>query len=281
MKIGIVGMGLIGGSIGLALKKYTEHEVFGFDVDDETVKAMVGYSCDFMIDEQNLGELDALIIALKEASSISALEKYAPYLKDGAVVFDTCGNKRRVVACMENLKKSLPALHFAGVHPMAGREFSGLKAARAELFRGAYILAVEVENDEVAIKTVEDIFLSIKAKRLEVCTAKRHDEMIAYTSQLAHVLSSSYVKNPLALEHIGYSAGSFLDLTRVAKLDAAMWTELFLNNKDNLVLDIDRLISELKNYRDAIKNDNSEELYRLLDEGSRLKQKTLGVKNDD
>lgn len=273
MKIGIIGMGLIGGSIGKATVKYTSHEAYGFDLNERVMQKMqrVGAACGSL--EGRLGDIDMLIVALREADAVKTIENSVALLKDGAIVIDCCGNKKSVVECMERMKNSRPVLRFVGVHPMAGREYNGLDASTADLFKGAYILTVPIAGDYAAVDAVKELFMQFGAKDIEICTAKRHDKMIAYTSQLAHILSSSYVKDPCSREHTGYSAGSFEDLTRVARLDADMWTELFMNNRDNLIPHIDLLIKELEKYRDTLECGDSAGLHELLEEGTAAKER--------
>lgn len=273
MKIAIVGMGLIGGSLGRALLKNTDNEVYGCDLDVTTLlKADMLRAHTRSIEDSDWGEVDMVIFALCPNAAIKSMREICPRLKDGAIVADTCGNKRITVEAMRELETQYPALFFVGVHPMAGREFSGISHSSATLFDRAYVIVVPVSQDIEKLSVVKQLFLDIGAQDVEICTADKHDEMIAYTSQLAHVVSSSYVKNGHSSEHAGFSAGSFRDLTRVAKLDPDMWTELFLQNKDNLVGDIDTLVAHLIEYRDAIDANDAKRLRDLLAEGVKCKE---------
>ena len=273
MKIAIVGMGLIGGSLGRALLKNTDNEVYGCDLDATTLlKADMLRAHTRSIEDKDWGEVDMVIFALCPNAAIRSMREICPKLKDGAIVADTCGNKRIIVAAMREFETQYPALFFVGVHPMAGREFSGISHSSATLFDRAYVIVVPVSQDIEKLSVVKQLFLDIGAQDVEICTADKHDEMIAYTSQLAHVVSSSYVKNGHSSEHAGFSAGSFRDLTRVAKLDPDMWTELFLQNKDNLVGDIDTLVAHLIEYRDAIDANDAKRLRDLLAEGVKCKE---------
>lgn len=271
MKIGIIGLGLIGGSIGKAAVRRTAHTIYGYDLNEEVVKTALDVGAIHCALE-DISELDMLIVALREGETIKALENYCPKLKDGAIVIDTCGNKRGVVSCMEKLKKLNTGIHFVGVHPMAGREYSGIAAATDNLFEGAYVVAVPVAGDLAATDIVKDFFVCLGAKGIKLSDADTHDKTIAYTSQLAHIVSSSYIKNPLSTSHLGYSAGSYGDLTRVARLDPDMWTELFINNRDYLAGHIGEIISKLIEYKEAIAASDKEELHRLLVEGAKAKE---------
>lgn len=273
MKIAIVGMGLIGGSLGRAIIKFTDNTVYGVDSDEGVlVKADLLNAQTKRLEPNEWGEMDMVIFALCPSATVSAMRDVCPKLKQGAIVADTCGNKRIIISEMQSLQKLYPDLFFVGVHPMAGREFSGIAHSTASLFEHMYFIVVPVSQDIEKLALVKQLFLNLGAQDVEICTAEKHDEMIAYTSQLAHVVSSSYVKNQHSSNHAGFSAGSFRDLTRVAKLNPDMWTELFLQNKDNLVNDIDVLISHLKEYRDAIASDNADELHALLAEGVKMKE---------
>lgn len=273
MNIAIIGLGLIGGSIGRATLKFTDNKVFGYDKDETVmIKAELLNAITCPLDKKNLKEADLIIVALSPKATAETLKKICPDLKDGAIVTDTCGNKRGIVAQMKQLENEYPNLNFCGVHPMAGREFSGISHSTATLFEKSYVILTPVNFDIQTVATVKQFYLSLQAQDVEICSADRHDKMIAYTSQLAHVVSSSYIKNNLSANHAGFSAGSFRDLTRVAKLNPDMWTELFLQNKDNLVGDIDCLISELQNYRNAINNGDAENLRLLLENGVKMKE---------
>ncbi|MBR4800481.1 MAG: prephenate dehydrogenase [Clostridia bacterium] len=274
MKIAIIGMGLIGGSLGRAILKNTDNEVLGYDLDESVLlKADLLSAHTRALDmESDLPAVDMVILALCPRAAIASMRKLAPHLKDGAIVMDICGNKRIVVDEMASLEAKYPNLFFIGTHPMAGREFSGISHSSATLFEKAYVVLTPVSQDISKLSAVKKLFLAIGAQDVEICSAEKHDEMIAYTSQLAHIVSSSYVKNGHSNEHAGFSAGSFRDLTRVAKLNPDMWTELFLENRDNLVGDIDEIIKHLIEYRDAIASGDEEGLKVLLADGVRQKE---------
>lgn len=273
MKIGIIGMGLIGGSLGRAILKYTDNVVLGSDTDESALlKAEMLCAESAVMKDEDISSLDMLIIALCPEATLNVLRETAPKLKDGAIVMDTCGVKRGIVEEMARLSKEYPELFFVGAHPMAGREFSGIAHSQATLFEKAYVIVVPVSQDLTKLAEVKKLFKNIGAQEVEICSADRHDQMISYTSQLAHIVSSSYVKSERSSEHAGFSAGSFRDLTRVAKLNPDMWTELFLANGDNLVVDIDGLINRLGEYRAAIASGDGETLRALLADGVRMKE---------
>lgn len=273
MKIGIAGLGLIGGSMAKAFKFHTENEVYAYDIDEASFKrAVLVGAVDGRLDESTLGECDVIIVALYPDAAVEYVCSNAEYIKKGAVVVDCCGVKQYVCApCFQAAEKH--GFEFYGGHPMAGTQFSGFAHARENLFSGASMIIVPNDtNDIFKLDHVKSIFTSIGFKNITITDAATHDRMIAYTSQLAHVVSNAYVKSPNAQVHKGFSAGSFKDLTRVAKLNETMWTELFLENADFLTEEIDRIADELKKYSDAIKNRDAQTLCDLLKEGSIAKE---------
>lgn len=276
--IGIVGLGMIGGSMAAALGG-AGYRALGLDCDPEVMATATakGYICDKI---EDFSRLDVLIVALREQIAKDCLKKYAPKLRDGATVMDVCGNKRGTTACMKELKREFPALHFVGTHPMAGRETDGRSAgilkASPKLFSGAYAVIVPIEDDAFAVDVAKQLYGAMGVRNVTISDAKTHDSMISYTSQLAHILSSGYAKNEKAKKHRGFSAGSFADLTRVARLDPEMWAELFLNNRDMLVEDIAALEAELGAYREALEAGDSAGLVKMLEEGNEFKDAADG-----
>lgn len=273
MKIGIIGLGLIGGSLGRATKLKTAHEVYGRDKDREAVlKAELLNAVDREMTDDDFSQTDLMIVALPLSATLSVIKEVAPKLKSGATLIDCCGNKRDVAAEMKRLSKKRPDVNFAGVHPMAGREWSGISHSMATLFEHSYFILTPIAASLEALAALKAYFSSLGAEGTAVATADEHDKIISYTSQLAHIASSAYIKNPLSESHVGFSAGSFRDMTRVAKLDPDMWTELFLANKDNLLANLDLFIEHLEEYRAAIDGGNAEELKRLLSDGVKMKE---------
>ncbi|MDR2201304.1 MAG: prephenate dehydrogenase [Clostridiales bacterium] len=273
MNIGIIGLGLIGGSFGRAVIKETPHTVYGRDLTRETVlRASLTAAVHKPLTDAEFGLLDVLIIALAPTAFITELADAAPKLKAGALVIDVAGVKRPVVEAMKKTAEQFPALEFIAAHPMAGREHSGLSAASASLFKKASVLVTPVRAGLKTVSMLKELFLALGFDYFRVTTAEEHDEMIAYTSQLPHILSSCYVKNPLAPRHDGFSAGSFLDLTRVARMNSALWTELFFMNKDNVLSAVADFSANLKLIGDALKNDDAPALARLLEDGNLKKE---------
>ncbi len=272
MKIGIAGLGLIGGSMARAFKFYTDNEVYGFDIDETSVKrARLIYAIDDEITEQNISDLDLVIVALYPEATVEYIKQNASKFKKGAKVIDCCGVKQFVCEPCFKLAEENGFFYYGG-HPMAGTQFSGFKNAKETMFKNASMIIVPRNADNITeFEELKKIFTSIGFSNITITDAETHDKMIAYTSQLAHVVSNAYVKSPNSKVHKGFSAGSFTDLTRVARLNSEMWTELFLENDVFLAEEIDRIADELKKYSDAIKNKDAEALKALLDEGCRMK----------
>lgn len=272
MTVGIVGLGLIGGSLA---KAYHEagHRVLAYDIDSSvTAFAQMANAIDEALSEENIAQCDLLLLAVYPQAAIDYLTQHAALLRKDAVVVDCCGTKRIVCAACFKIAKEHGFL-FVGGHPMAGTHFSGFKYSRATLFKGApMVLVPPVLDDMQMIERVCKLLDVPCFGHFSVTTAEKHDEMIAFTSQLAHVVSNAYVKSPTARSHKGFSAGSYKDLTRVAWLNPQMWTELFLDNRDHLIAELDGLCSELQKYRDALSEGNSETLCALLEEGKRCKE---------
>ncbi len=272
MKISIIGLGLIGGSIGRATLAKTEHTVYGYDISESVlIKAELMNAISERGTDETLAQSDMVIISITPEHTIEEMEKICPKLKPGAIVIDTCGIKRQVIDKMEELIEKYPELHFAGVHPMAGKEFSGIEHSTSGLYEHAFIIVVPVHPDMPSLTLLKDYFLSLGAEGLQISTAEEHDKIISYTSQLPHVIASAFIKNPLFYVFKGFSAGSFRDMTRVSRLDPDLWTELFLDNKDNLVVAIEDLQKHLEEYKEAIKAGDEAQLRALLEEGTKIK----------
>ena len=270
MKIGIVGLGLIGASLAKAVKENTEHTVYGFDIDEETMhRALEEHCIDGALEDYS--QLDLLIVALFPNAAIDLIRQKVEQLKKGCIVMDICGVKKAVASQVAQLCKS-HGVEFIGGHPMAGKERWGYQNATGTLFRGANMILTPIFTDSWALDIVQKLCQEIGFGRIVFTDPESHDKMIGYTSQLAHILSSAYIKNPLCMNYKGYTGGSFQDLTRVARLNPVMWSELFLLNRQNLLDDLDILISSLQEYRHAIAENDGQRLTQLLADGSRIKE---------
>lgn len=273
MKIAVAGLGLIGGSLAKAFLNIENTTVLGYDIDNTTImRARLEGAMIEPLTPKNIKQCDYIFIALYPEATVTFLEEFAQYISDKAVVVDCGGIKRSICEkCFAIAKKH--GFCFVGGHPMAGTHNSGFKYSRASMFDKASMILVPTKDEKIEVlQSLKALLVQIGFKSVTITSAQEHDRIIAYTSQLAHVVSNAYVKSPNARVHKGFSAGSYRDLTRVAKLNPDMWTELFLENGDNLLFEIDTIIKELQKYSDAIKNNDREELHRLLDEGSKIKE---------
>ena len=270
MNIGIVGLGLIGGSIAKAIKKNTNHRVYGSDINEESLrKAVLVGAIDGKLTD--LSALDLLIVALYPSAIIRYVEENADKIPKECIVTDTAGVKKVICDVLFPLAREKGFIYIGG-HPMAGVEFSGFDHSREALFKNASMILVPDKTVTIAaLETMKELFTAIGFTRIQFATPEEHDKMIALTSQLAHVLSSAYVKSPSALSHKGFSAGSFRDMTRVARLNEEMWTELFFDNKENLLTEIDGLIERLGEYKCALYENDAEIMKQLLKEGRERK----------
>ncbi|MDD2361870.1 MAG: prephenate dehydrogenase/arogenate dehydrogenase family protein [Oscillospiraceae bacterium] len=267
MKIAIAGMGLIGGSLGLALKKRTEHTVIGIDIDPTVVQAALDGGAADKVGAEHLAEADLLVLALPPTVAVEFLTAHADKLKKGAVVTDVCGVKRYIVQkCRPICLKY--RLDFVGGHPMAGKEHSGFSNATPDLFEDAYYIFTPTEDTpETVLDMLKKLAYDIGCSGVTIATPEQHDRIIAFTSQLPHVLAGAYVKSPVCAQNKGFSAGSYRDVSRVATVDERLWSQLFLMNADNLCNEIDELISNLKVCREAVANGEPGRLTEVLREG--------------
>ncbi|MDO4541235.1 MAG: prephenate dehydrogenase [Bacillota bacterium] len=273
MKIAIVGLGLIGGSIAKAIKKTGDHMVYGHDLNTAVLKAaLADGAIDSVLDPKDLKTCRLILVAIYPQAAVEYIKSHCKDINPEATVIDCCGVKRYI--CQEIWP--IGAQHgftFIGGHPMAGLEVAGYENSNAELYnKASMILTPHPDTDEAKIQAAGEFFLSLGFGHIEITTPENHDKNIAYTSQLAHVVSNAYVKSPGAAVHKGFSAGSYKDLTRVAKLEENMWTELFLENDDFLLGEINTLMDNLQEYARALKKRDSEKLRQLLKAGRQRKE---------
>lgn len=272
MNILIVGLGLIGASLAKTLKKNTNHHIMGWNRTASVSRRAVA---DGVIDET--GELDALLPKADVTFINFYPDAIAPFIienkdlfKENSIVTDSCGIKTKLCKELDNQDFNF---YFVGAHPMAGREVSGYDNSLATLFDNASFICTPYEYTP---KYITDALVGLAQEmgfaRTVVTTPEHHDEMIAFTSQIAHVLACSYVLSPLAPYHAGYSAGSYRDVSRVARINADMWTELFIANGEPLVREIDDLVSNLMKFKYAIVNEDSKQLHDLMEKGNKIKE---------
>ena len=270
--VGIVGLGLIGGSMAKAYAQ-AGWTVLGADRDQMILDfARMSGAVTEGLTDGNLPQCDLLLLAISPRAAIADLTARAPRIAPSTLVIDLCGTKRVVCEALFPLA-SRYGFTYVGGHPMAGTHNAGFKYARANLFKGAPMVLVPPQGHDMALlQRVKEALAPAEFGKLSVTTAEDHDKMIAFTSQMCHVVSNAYIKSPTARAHRGFSAGSYKDLTRVAWLNPAMWAELMLENRDFMLQEMDVLIQNLTAYRTAMAEDNFEALCALLDEGRKIKE---------
>ena len=276
MTVGICGLGLIGGSMAKAYKE-SGHTVLAYDIDSASLGyAFLSEMIDGELNAETIKQCELILVALYPAVTIKYLNEIAPLVSPDTVIIDLCGTKATVCECGFALAKQY-GFTFVGGHPMAGRQFSGIKYSKASLFKGAPMVLVPPVYDDIAfLDKIKRLLAPAGFSKLSVTTAEKHDNMIAFTSQLAHIVSNAYVKSPTAQNHKGFSAGSYKDMTRVAWLNENMWTELFIENRDPLLFELDYIINSLNEYKSAIENNDADTLKSLLRDGRIAKEQVDG-----
>lgn len=276
MTVGILGLGLIGGSLARAYSK-AGHTVYAAEKDTAMLEfAQLAGVVTEPLHKDTIAKCDLLLLAIYAAGSAQWLENHASLVPKTALVLDCCGIKSEICKrCFDLADKH--GFTFVGGHPMAGSHYSGFKYSRSNMFYGAPMVLVPPRYDDPdLLQQIKEALAPCKFGSFSVTTAEEHDKMIAFTSQMPHIVSNAYIKSPTAQNHKGFSAGSYKDLTRVAWLNPEMWAELFLSNRKFILEELDFYIESLQKYRDAIANNHSAELIRLLDEGRKRKEEVDG-----
>ena len=277
MNVGIVGLGLIGGSMARSIKERTGHRVYGIDLDGETISmARLCGAIDGALDERTLPQCRLVLLAVRPGAAVQWAREHAGALSPSAVLVDLCGVKRAVVSALAPLARE-HGFAYVGGHPMAGKERGGFVSSTADLYVGAsMILTPDPDTPEQVLDLLRAFFLDLGFAGITLSDPEEHDRIIAFTSQLAHIVSSSYVKSPEARRRRGFSAGSFQDMTRVARLDEDMWTELFLDDADFLLRELDELMLHLDEYAQALRARDAGRLRDLLRDGREKKMAAGG-----
>ena len=276
MNVGILGLGLIGGSMARAYS-LEGHSVYAADTDENTLSfAILAGAVRGVLNPETIPDCDLIFLAIYPEGSGNWLEANAPLISGKALVMDLCGIKGEICSrCFPIAEKF--GFTYVGGHPMAGSQFSGFKYSRADLFQGApMVLVPEDRNDIDLLDRVKRLLSPAGFGFFSITTAREHDEMIAFTSQMPHLLSNAFIKSPTALNHKGFSAGSYRDFTRVAWLNSKMWSELFLSNRENLLSELDLFMNNLQAYRDALAAPDPDRLEALLEEGHQRKKEVDG-----
>ncbi len=276
MNVGILGLGLIGGSLARAYAK-AGHRVLACEKDTDMLAfAVLAGAVHGELTEETIPACDLLLLSIYPGGSAAWLDENAHLVSKTALVIDCCGVKRDICCRCFPLAEEY-GFTFIGGHPMAGTHNSGFKYSRSNLFQGAPMVLVPPRFDDIELlQRVKDALAPCNFGSFSVTTADDHDRMIAFTSQMPHIVSNAYIKSPTALEHRGFSAGSYKDLTRVAWLNAPMWAELFLENRDHTLFELQTYIAALEQYRAAIESNDFDALVTLLEEGKRRKEEVDG-----
>ena len=276
MIVGVLGLGLIGGSMARAYAK-AGHTVYASEKDESILGfAQLAGAVHGVLDEATIGSCELILLAIYSGGSAAWLEENAHLISPNAFVIDCCGIKEEICDRAFPVAKKY-GFTFVGGHPMAGSHFSGFKYSRSNLFMGAPMVLVPPRYDDPELlEQLKNLLAPCRFGSFSVTTAQEHDKVIAFTSQMAHLVSNAYIKSPTALEHKGFSAGSYKDMTRVAWLNPKMWAELFLSNRENMLYELDTYMDSLEEYRSALKNCDEQKLIALLDEGRRRKEEVDG-----
>lgn len=276
MNVGILGLGLIGGSLARAYAK-AGHNVLACEKSESMLDfAKLSGAVSETMTSNNIASCELILLSVYADASACWLEENAKYISKNCVVIDCCGIKQEICRRCFPLAEQY-GFTFVGGHPMAGSHHSGFKYSRSNLFQGAPMVIIPPRYDDPQLlQRVKDLLEPCGFRSYSVTTAEEHDAMIAFTSQMPHIISNAFIKSPTAQSHTGFSAGSYKDLTRVAWLNPEMWSELFLSNQENILKELDILISSLNEYKTAISEKNEIELIRLLDEGRKCKEEVDG-----
>ncbi len=276
MTVGILGLGLIGGSLARAYAK-AGHKVLACEQDESMLMfAQLAGACQGVLDTNTIPSCDLILLCIYAGGSADWLETNGKYISPTTLVMDCCGIKSEICnRCFPIAERY--GFTFVGGHPMAGSHNSGFKFSRSNLFQGAPMVLVPPRYDDAQLlERCHDALAPCRFGSFSVTTAQEHDRMIAFTSQMPHIVSNAFIKSPTALTHKGFSAGSYKDLTRVAWLNPQMWAELFLSNRDNVLSELDQYIYALNQYRAAIIEKDEQMLIDLLEEGRKRKEEVDG-----
>lgn len=272
MKIAVVGLGIIGGSFCKAIKKYTDHYVIGINRTQSTAeKALEAGAIDEIGCAKTLENADLIILCMFPLADVEFIKENGKYIKKGTVVTDAAGTKRAICPELTALAKEYGFV-FVGSHPMAGKEKNGFDVSDADLYKGASYIITPCGAEKKYVDFLSDFALSIGFGSIKLSTPEEHDRMIAFTSQLPHALACAYVLSPSCINHKGFSAGSYHDVSRVANINSKLWTELFLENKEPLITELDILTENLAAISAAVKSNDKESLSALLEKGHQVKE---------
>ena len=272
MNIAVIGLGIIGGSFCKAIKKYTDHYVIGINRTAETAqKALEIGAIDEIGTNESLGKADIIILAMYPQADIDFIEKNGTHIKKGSIVTDASGIKSAICPKLKELSKKFGFV-FIGSHPMAGKETNGFDVSDSELYKNASYIITPCGAEQKYVDVLSSLAKSIGFTTIKITNPEEHDRMIAFTSQLPHVLACAYVMSPCCPNHNGFSAGSYRDVSRVANINSKLWSELFLENKEPLIKELDILIENITAIINAVKSEDKKALADLLEKGHKVKE---------
>lgn len=272
MNIAVIGLGIIGGSFCKAIKKYTDHYVIGINRTAETAqKALEIGAIDEIGTNESLGKADIIILAMYPQADIDFIEKNGTHIKKGSIVTDASGIKSAICPKLKELSKKFGFV-FIGSHPMAGKETNGFDVSDSELYKNASYIITPCGAEQKYVDVLSSLAKSIGFTTIKITNPEEHDRMIAFTSQLPHVLACAYVMSPCCPNHNGFSAGSYRDVSRVANINSKLWSELFLENKEPLIKELDILIENITAIINAVKSEDKKTLADLLEQGHKVKE---------
>jgi len=299
MNVAIVGLGLIGGSFFKAAQA-AGHEVIALHHGDplpnpnpqtpqtlslsssSSASSRMEYNRPFSSSNSNSHFSTLILVCLPPEAIVPWIREHATSFKKGAVVVDICGVKRpimrevREAKAKEKVRGEGEQWWFVGGHPMAGREVSGFANSKADLFVGASMILTPPDGTpDETLAMLKEFFASVGFAETVVTTPEKHDDMIAFTSQLCHIIATTYSRDPRVKEAVGFSAGSYANMTRIATQDSDVWSSLYLSNRDALVGVLDDFAARFKALRDAVAAGDVAEMKRLIDEGTKAKRQEL------
>lgn len=272
----------MGGSIAKALKKTNKYYVIGYNRTEEiTKRALSDGAIDEIWDGVSPIDADITVLAVNPNVAFKLLETLPSLLKKGSILTDICGVKAEIVKMGEAVCKE-KGIFFIGGHPMAGRERNGYDYSTEDLFfNRSYIFTETANSDKETLNKLSQLALDIGCSDVTITSPEYHDKMIAYTSQIPHILAGAYMNSPTSATHKGYSAGSYHDVSRVASVDENLWSQLFLSNKDNLLYEIDILIRNLQDYKEAVARNDQNRLSGIIKTGRILKERDIIVNGQE
>lgn len=267
-----MGLGVIGGSIAKALKRSTDHKIYAIDVSEDTLlDACSLEAIDAKATVYQIGEMDLIYLCLYPQDCISFMKANAKRIRAGTIVTDACGIKQALCDILPKLA-DIYGFHYVAGHPMAGKEKSGFSQSDPSLFVNASYIIVDSGAPKEAVNAVAGLAESMGFGRIVYTTAREHDEIIAFTSQVPHVLACAYVLSPRCKRHQGFSAGSYRDVSRVADINGTLWTRLFLDNRESLTAELDTLIDNITKLKEAINTEDEATLEALLNAAAETKR---------